>query len=697
MRKKIFIIASFVLGFSMLIAQNDTDNKILLTAKNTGDKIILRWAPGDAGTWHISNYYGYMVERKVFKDSTDFFNTGFKLLTPDTLKPWPLDDWAKIANKASGDKYAALAAQAIWGERNKSAPESDASYWEKAAEFENLYAIALLSADFSANAAIASGLRYEDTNISPTLNYIYRVYSLASTDINPIDTAYILIKGNEIDIPVKVKIDEIFEKEKAVSIHWKRDLENNYTAWIVERSDDGKNYYRLTKNPYIDSPVEDSETDMEYINYTDSVEQNYVKHYYRIIGINTFAEYSSPSAPVSGMGRDRTPPPAPQNIKVKEIAPGKMEINWVMLDSCQDLKGFLVSRSNEINKEQTGLTNEILPKETRSYIDTTYDPLMNNWYYVYSVDTAGNAIVGIPQYGSIVDSIAPDPPTGLTGSIDSNGVVRIKWNLGKERDIYGYSIYSANQEDHIFIAVNNIPVRDTSFTDTITLKTLTENIYYKIATVDLVKNISGFSDVLVLKKPDIIPPVPPVFTYYKVTKDGIKLTWVQSSSSDVMTHYLYRKEKETEQWELIYRTNELKEYDTFIDNGTIPNKTYDYKIIAQDDDGLKSDISYILTLTAIDFTEVLPVENIQAFTNQDKNLITVKWEYPKEGKFTYHVFRAVNGGGFHFIKNTTQNQITDNISKGKTYEYTVNVSLNEKTKSGFSPIVKIDLTDKKEK
>jgi hypothetical protein len=401
---------------------------------------------------------------------------------------------------------------------------------------------------------------------------------------------------------------------------------------------------------------------------------------------------------VTAMGRDRTPPPAPQNIKAKEIDRDKMEISWTMPDKCEDLKGFLVSRSNEINNNEVGLTNKILPKETRSFIDTTYDEIMNNWYYVYSVDTAGNAIIGIPQYGSIIDSFPPAPPTGLTGSIDTNGIVNIKWNLGKERDIYGYTVFSSNQKDHLFITVNNIPVRDTSFIDTITLKTLTEYIYYKIATVDMVRNISEFSKVLILKKPDIIPPVAPVFTDYKVTKKGIKLTWVQSTSQDVKTHFLYRRESQSKNWKLIYRTDELKKYDTYIDDGTIPGTTYEYKIISQDDDGLYSGISFIINLTAIDFNEILPVNKLEIFANNEKNLANLKWHYPKEGDFEVQIFRALNGGGFYFLKQTgiTDSPFIDNdIKRENIYEYTLKVIDKNKKVSGFSPIVKIDLTTEK--
>ncbi len=705
--KKILYISLFLIIAMNIFSQdsltkeiNSLRGKIFLTGKNTGKSIILRWAPGDPGTWHLSNHYGYGLERLAFRDSTDFFKAFYKSLTEKPLKPWILDDWEPIANEASGDDYAAIAAQAIYGERNKSKNGSNASFVEKAYEFENLYSMALLAADFSKNAATASGLRFEDKDIDTSMTYIYRVYSLASSIDNPIDTAYFIIKGNEIQKPIELKISKVYEEERAVIIEWDGMYNMNFSAYFIERSDDGgKTFFRLNKSPYIDS--DNNEKDSQIISpntYTDSVSQNYIKYYYRIIGINTFAEYSKPSKFVAGMGRDRTPPSAPFNIEAKEIAPNKMEITWQANDEDPDLYGFLISRSSTIQGGEVAVTGSILPKEIKSFIDTSYNQSANNYYFVYSVDTVGNANVALPQFGSIIDSIAPAPPTGLAGTIDTNGIVKITWKLGEEKDIYGYKVYFANQENHTFIGLNNIPLRDTVFTDTIPLNVLTENIFYRVATIDMARNISEFSDILKVKKPDIVPPVAPVFTDYKVTKDGIKLVWAMSSSTDVKTHYLYRREKESENWEMIYRTYEIKDYDQFIDSGTIPNKTYEYKIVAEDDAQLLSDISFIITLTAIDFNEILPVSNINAVFNKTNKEVVIKWQYPIEGALEIQIFRSTNGSSFHFIKKVKVNetQIIDNdISRGNFYEYTVSVIDKTKNESGFSPIVKIDLTEKK--
>jgi hypothetical protein len=674
--------------------------KIFLTGKNTGNMIILRWVPGSAGVWHLSNNAGYMVEKLAFKDTTSLKNGQYQLLTPDTLKPWSLEKWEPIAGEASGDKYAAIAAQAIWGKRNKSDIENtEADIFEKAREFENLFSIALLAAEYSANAALASALRYEDKDIDPAMTYFYRVYSLAASPEYPIDTAYVVINAGEAYLPASINIEVLEEKENEVIIGWDRIYENEYSSWFIERSEIGSEIFlRLNDYPYIDSDIGDIGEKEAMIYYRDSVPMNYIKYQYRVIGLNTYSELSPPSNIVTGMGKDKTPPPPPQNILANEIAPHLMEVKWLMPIITDDLQGFLITRSDRIKDKQFAITNEVLPARTRSFIDTTYDEMQNNWYYVYAVDTAGNASVGLPQFGSITDSIAPDPPIGLTGSIDTNGIVTIHWLRGKDKDIAGYTLFSANQADHTFINVNNIPVSDTTFTDSITLKTLTENIYYRVSTVDWVGNVSEFSEILKIKKPDIVPPVPPVFTDYDVTDHGIFLSWVQSTSHDAKTHILYRRTLGSEDWDLIFTTDELKEQDKSNDETAIAGKTYEYKIIAQDDDGLNSPVSSILTLTAIDFSEIIPIEDIQAELNQSKDKVTIRWSYLEGGENKYQIFRAVNDGGFYLLKEIKDplRQISDEVQKGRIYEYTIVVVKNDKKKSGFSKSVKIDLTDNDE-
>lgn len=698
--KQILFYFLIILGIINIHAQNASikkdslvieHRKLVLKAKNTGEKIILRWAPDSPGAWHISNNKGYMIERLAYKEDANLFDTGYQLMTPDTLKPWALDKWELIANEASGDKYAAIAAQAIHGKRNLADPSNtNSSFLQKANELNSLYGFSLLAAEFSRNAAIASALRFEDSDIDPTMNYVYRVYSNAASEFYPIDTAYVMLKGNEItktEIPI---IDKVEESEKFIVLKWDRAYKDDFSAWYIERSlDNGKTFQRLNDDPYIHSVGKNQRAD--YIVYRDSVKQLYKKQQYRIIGINTFAELSEPSPVVIAMGRDKTPPPTPRNVKAEQTNTNGLKITWDA-DEVEDLKGFYITKSTSVGSKEELITKELLSRNTRSYIDNSYDQLKNNWYQIYAIDTVGNAIVSYPTFGSVRDDFAPEKPIQVGGKIDTLGVVKLDWKLGKEKDLFGYHVYMANAKDHVFARLTAKPIRDTIFTDTITLKVLTEDIYYKIKAVDIKGNVSEYSKILTLKKPDIVPPTAPVFNNYHVLKNGIHLAWAPSTSHDIKIHYLYRKEVKATAWELIYRTESLKNQDTYIDKSTKASITYQYKIVAEDDDGLQTEGVYIITLTAIDFSVPTAVKNINISLNKEQKQAVLKWMYPKKGAFTFIVFRAVNGGGFNIIKTLESGQtqyIDKNIKLNTDYEYTIQVQYPEQKKSGFSPIKKL--------
>ena len=135
----------------------------------------------------------------------------------------------------------------------------------------------------------------------------------------------------------------------------------------------------------------------------------------------------------------------------------------------------------------------------------------------------------IIMHAMIIDETPPAPPTGLNGEIDSTGIVSLFWDLGPEEDIYAYNVYFANQEDHLFSKVSNQHLKNTSFFDSIQIKTLTEDIFYYVVALDASFNESERSEILKLNRPDVIPPVAPLFENYTVSSSAIEIKWILSS------------------------------------------------------------------------------------------------------------------------------------------------------------------------
>jgi uncharacterized protein len=665
---------------------------IKVIAKNTGSNVILRWVPTTPGAWHLLNRYGYQVERKKFKSQDEFNTAEYTPLSKEALKPLPIEAWAKICPPMTTDSVALIAAQTIHGKNQEYYGQLN---WVGQADmFQSLYTFCLAACDFSPNAATASALRFVDTDIDTSYKYIYRIISNIPDTLNyPVESGIVYVEGNNIQRDKPLIIKDFLELEHNVQLKWLREeYQGYYTSYYVESSVDGKTYTRLTRRPYVSNPLEDDVNLYPFSIYNDST-ANYQPHYYRIIGITPFGELSAPSEPVLAMGRDRTPPKAPEKITVKDIGGNQMQISWECQPTETDIKGIVIYRGNSVAESSAFFPiTEGLPTTTRSYIhkNVNYDSL--NFYIVGIQDTAGNVGVSSPIFGEMIDTVPPAPPTGLKGTIDIKGIVKVKWPLGPEKDIIGYQVLFSNAPDHNFAARTNRPLQDTVFTDTVSLNVLTEEIYYKVVAIDKKFNYSKYSSVLILKKPDIVPPRCPVITDNKINDGNIDITWAQSTSNDVVNNMLYRRTESDTTWRQVFKTGNQSGEMTYSDTTVVSNTTYEYKVQALDDDGLLSNVAYTIQVKMPDFSKKPVVKDIVAKMSDDQKSINISWKYPHQGNFYYVLYKAINGSNFTTYKKllSSQSEFTDDrIEKGEQYEYTLKVVYGDGKESAFSPYASV--------
>lgn len=650
--------------------------------KYFGDSLVLRFVPTRPGTWAEGNKLGYLIERQEI-DTT--YSLPYVRLTPVPLKPWPLDQWkALVGSPSKPDRYAAITAQSLYGK--PTTPPT--SLMERADLLLNNYSNTLLSAEISPKVAAAAGLRWTDTSIKPNKLYRYRIWMAGKSAIGDIDTTYVTV-GTFAKLPVPVAdFLPVQESEKTVELRWSRQYhEAHFSAYYIERSDDGGQTFKsLTDVPYIQMDSYEK-AQKEYFYYSDSVATNYKPYHYRLIGITTFGEMSTPSRAIVGMGRDRTPPKQPQNVKTKLLKEGKIEISWNHPPE-SDLKGFIIGRSSRVDVNYQPIS-QTLPPNARSFIDDKADPRQINYYIVAAVDTANNGAVSLYTHGQFLDTIPPAIPTGLRGAIDTNGVVTLRWKLGPEKDIKGYKIAFSNSPNRPFILASNALIQDTIWRDTLNLRTLTKKIYYKIMVIDLMDNYSSFSAALELTKPDKVPPVSPQFREYKIDSTGIKLIWIASTSQDVKQHIVQRRLRSQSTWENIATITALESVLQHTDKSTQPRQDYDYQVLARDESGLFSSPSEKIALNAGDFRVVSTPQNLNVISNAQTKTARLTWQ-KTNGKIV--IYRAVNGRHFSTIitVDANTNGYTDgNLQLDTSYEYTAKLTASDGRISGFAPIIKV--------
>lgn len=658
---------------------------VLTSAYFESEGIVLRWAPSSPGSWRTANYYGYKIERSAYGESgTD---TKWEVLET-ALKPIDLEKWKLWVKDHPTDTFLMVAGQAVHGQisEEKLTPEN---LMQKTDQLTNLHSACLLACEFSQQAGLASALRFEDKTATKGARYLYRVTCEADPSLLAI-TAAVAVE----EVYPKIENIGINEGEKVIELKWNRDYYKNYYSgfYIYRSGDEGRSWQKITGHPVARQSFKDEHS---YI-YKDSLDQNYQPYLYRIEGLTSFATSGPMSDPVKAMGKDRTAPIAPYDVTLEYLGQARMKISWKTAELDKDIKGFRISKSNEKQQEFVEITPSMLPGTSRSFIDSTCNENINNYYWIAIFDHEDNVNVTMPQYGTIIDSIAPKPPTGLEGSIDTNGVVTLKWKLGAEPDLRGYFVHYANNARHTFINRTDQPLRDTFWRDTIPLNVLTEQIHYKVVAIDHRFNYSGYSELITLSKPDKVPPTSPVFQRSFADDRGIHLQWTNSGSHDVKANVLMRRSQGQTQFEEIYRCGPKPSVVNYSDTKIAPGKEYEYTLYALDDEGLTSKQISTLTLKAFEEKKLPRPSNVTAQIDTIKKTITLRWPSTEKGVKTV-IYRSVNGKSYVSHKVVEHADFFTDLPyrKGDVLRYRIKMVNSSGWQSDFSEEVEVPTLTRK--
>lgn len=678
-------LAGMILAGQLLAGPLAAQETLPGRARFMNDSVVLRWAPARAEAWQSLNRYGYRLERVEIpgKEATKVLT---QRIGPDTLKPWPPEKWKQ--QFAPDHKFAAMAVQALYGQSFGAAPDpSNFRTVEQAAqEAELRWSLSLLAADLDAGVASGLGLRWADKTAQGGKRYLYRVIALdplhPDTAVAAVDCS---IAPEPVPAPERLRAEE---KERAVTLAWDALPEMRlFTAWWIERSPDGRNWTRLNKSPYLHSAP--PEADQHEIFFSDTtLPGNYIPFYYRVRGITPFAEISPPSEAIRAMGRDRTPPAAPEIGKVEEIK-GKLIVAWMPGDKPDDLVGFRIEKASDVRGPFYPLHKGLLKPSERRFTDPSEHFTGQNHYRVFAVDTAGNEAVSLSAYGTLQDSIPPAPPTGLSGHVDSTGMVHLRWRLGPEEDLLGYRVFFANAPDHEFSNISPEPLQDTVFSYPTTLRTLSKRIYYKLVAVDRNFNHSGFSSIFAVERPDTIAPPAPLFSNYQVSDTSVVLSIVPSTAKDLARHELLRRNPGQQEWKLLksWRANET--VTGFTDQQVEGPAFYEYAIQAIDSSGNKGRLASPLGVRV--YKRVYrkePPAGFRAVYNPAKKQAELSWAPPSRPVKFYVVYRAKNGSALLSYSNAeaTERSFTDNRLTGPgTYTYSLKIVYADGESSLLAP------------
>lgn len=596
----------------------------MVNARAQKDKILIRWAINSPVEWQKANKKGFVITRTtVLRDGIVLSKQEKVFLASKPLVPEPLDSWLELAQK---DNNAAIIAQSIYGESFEvtGAKENDLSkIVNMADELDQRYTFALYAADMSFESAVKAGWGFVDADVKKNEVYAYQVSVFESPKVK--ESSYVIGLKDYGSLPAPTDFIAVPD-DKKVLLSWDYDtFKRIYTSFMVEKSSDGINFVPISNTALVNLNDKDDHPS-KTMYYVDTLSVNDKIYQYRLYGITSFGENGELTKPISAKGLAAIVTSA-RLIDYNIINSNEVNLEWEYPKESEDfIQGYEINLADN-DKGPYKVVSKIIPSSERK-LNFKENLFPSNYFTISVVGKNNQRLTSQSMLVQPVDSIPPVKPIGLEGVIDSLGVVRLKWKPNLEKDLRGYRILKANNADEEFVDIYHKSYVGNDYKDSVSLKMTNSKVYYRIAAEDMRFNISEPSDVLVLDKPDKIPPAAPIFKDYE-NKDGkVYLKWIRSYSEDVVGYSLRRREKGQEKWMEIKQINDTIQ--EFTDDKIENKKIYQYAILAKDKSNNWSSLDHsTITVSVLNFTPVKVITFLQGVPDRENKKIVLSWNYSK--------------------------------------------------------------------
>ena len=630
---KNYFLFLFIFGLNFGYSQRKEQKElpvphIRLKAGVKKDAIALRWAVDEPVAWQKANKIGFQLKRYTL------VRNGKTLSVPEQkdlgrFLPKPEKEWRKYVEE---NDNAAIVAQSLFGESfevemGEGKKDGIEGIINKSQEIDQRFAFALMAADLDFKVAELAGWAYVDKDAKPNEKYLYSVS--INTDVS---SSLLVEKGSAVaqlsdyqDLPKPLDFIGIFQ-DKTVLLAWEYlQLRDIYTSYFIEKSENGRDFKPLGDLPVMNMNDKDGKP-AQGMTYADSLAQNNVQYSYRIRGKTIFGDYGPYSEIVSGAGK-KAMEGAPMIKNFDVISDDLVKIEWEFpKESENQIVGFELLHSETDGQNTYKVVQKNISRNQRSIVTKNITP--SNYFKIRAIGD-NNQTESFSILVQLYDETPPAVPVGLTGKIDSTGIVRLEWKANTEKDLGGYHVFRGVQKGEEMMRLTPEMITKNTFEDKVALENLNSKVYYYVVSLDKRKNQSQPSEIIEIEKPDKVRPEAPVFAEYKLEDTGdITLKWHKSHSDDAVLYQLFRKDIDEPKAPVrkIYETKNIDTLYSYTDKQVENNKRYVYYLQAVDKSNLVSDKSLEITLRSNKIVPAAVITNLAGSTNGNKKMIELNWK-----------------------------------------------------------------------
>ncbi len=639
------LLSGFILACPFNLMGQDT-LFIQAVAHTDSDQIKIRWAPSHHLLWQYANEVGYTLERVTLKNQQGMALSPAERLA--SLKRWPDPfhpaDIASWKNRMDTSEVAGLAAAALFGEDmtvEDLSVHPMVQIYNRVQEQDNRFGFGLFAADQDWEVAKAMGLAAEDTDVKVGETYLYYVKPAKFPTSFVVESKALIAKAErtlQMSAPSMLKAQF---GDRVVDLKWEADFRTNFSSYWIEKSlDGGQQFVPVNHLPIV--PTQQKENGLSSAFYRDTLLENFQRVVYRLRAKSIFGELSPPSDTISGFGQPKRLPASIGISSIRENQAGQLEIQWDFPTKLsQHLEGFELFRAAQKNGPFEKIHTGKIKAAERRFQDKSAGSV--NYYKVKAFDLYGHSYESFSALGQLLDEEPPLAPTGLQGTVDKDGKVSLSWQSNQEDDLMGYRVFRSNQKDGFYNQVTSYFTRDTFYQHQVDMSTSSKSIYYKVIALDFRENYSKKSTFCEVKRPDLIPPIPPLMKRAIPTDTGVSLEWILSSSQDLAQHLLQRQQVGETNWRTLLSIDKEQSTRQFSDLTAKKQTTYRYRIMAIDEAGLAAS-SKVVEISPLDKGVRAPIENFEVQRDSLTERIRISWKYPPVQKLHQFVLYGAEAG-----------------------------------------------------